>query len=125
MDETEVEVEVPLNETTPNAVVDQVEEEPDDELEQPSHPHADFPTGPTINIKGEPIPEQTIREVLEEHKNDQYFDSLWCGIPNYKCPFCPHKSLGGPAAIDAHIYDYHPEDTTLDFGESIGDEDDE
>jgi hypothetical protein len=89
-------VPVVLRETTPDAVVDQPEEE----------------------VRGQNDPEP---EVDHSHDNDQYFHNYWAGRPNFACPHCPHKSLGGTASIEEHIYDYHPEQSGIDFGENIGD----
>lgn len=32
-----------------------------------------------------------------------YYDGLWCGIPNYKCPYCMFATLDGTGAVEIHI----------------------
>lgn len=62
------------------------------------------------------IPEAKIAERVEElglgEANDapfpladpgDYYEGLWCGIPNYKCPYCIFATLEGSGAVELHI----------------------
>lgn len=40
---------------------------------------------------------------------ETYLAGTWSGIPNYGCPFCPYRTLEGPALIVAHIASDHRE----------------
>lgn len=33
----------------------------------------------------------------------EYYDGLWAGHPNYKCPYCSYATLEGSGAVEIHI----------------------
>lgn len=38
---------------------------------------------------------------------DTYEVGTWAGHPNFGCPFCPYRTLDGPAHVVAHIASDH------------------
>lgn len=33
----------------------------------------------------------------------EFYVGLWCGIPNYGCPYCLYRTLEGSGAVELHI----------------------
>lgn len=56
----------------------------------------------------------------ETHSGDRFYAGTWNGYANYACPHCPFATVQGPWAVDEHVYDWHPEQAGIDFGENIG-----
>jgi hypothetical protein len=42
-----------------------------------------------------------------EIERQPYFGGYWRGLPNFQCPYCPHATVDGSAAIERHIVGSH------------------
>jgi hypothetical protein len=97
-----------------------------DEVTAPIEDHDDEPTAepePAPDVEPEPQPEprppESKSKAVPESKVPEqkpfpladagkYYDGMWSGIPNYKCPYCHYAVLGrtperGDGAIELHI----------------------
>lgn len=50
---------------------------------------------------------RSARNVAPQVDPTTYEVGTWAGQPNFGCPFCPYRTLEGPALIVAHIASDH------------------
>lgn len=57
-----------------------------------------------VAVEPEPEPKPAANdEVFPLADAGQYYEGLWCGKPNYKCPYCGFATLAGNDAVELHI----------------------